>query len=159
MKERIKILQANIRQQMLKLEKSKKELDIYLQKRNVNKKVDNYDKATIGYYLHNYYNGCENIFRLIARTFENNIEPQNWHRSLLERMSLEIEGIRPAAINEELVMLLDNFRGFRHVFRHCYSLELDWNREKIVMDQFPKTFKKFKSAINRFLGKLDKILE
>ena len=159
MKEKIKILQANIKRQMSKLEKCNNELEIYVRNKNIRKSVDNYDKATIGFYLHNFYNGCENIFTLIARTFENNIEPQTWHRSVLERMSLDIKGIRPAVIDEELVSLLDNFRGFRHVFRHCYSFELDWNRERIVLEQFHNTFTKFKAAIDTFLGVLDKIIK
>jgi len=158
MKEKIKLLKANIKQQLSKLEMCNNELKIYLRKKNIPETVDNYDKATIGFYLHNFYNGCENIFTLIARTFENNIDPQTWHRSILERMSLEIEGIRPAVIDDTLARQLDNFRGFRHVFRHCYSFELDWNRERIVLEQFHDTFINFKAAMEKFLGKLDKIL-
>ena len=155
MKEKLKLLSANIRQQMIKLEKCRKELDIYLKGKDIKKGVDNYDKATIGFYLHNFYNGCENIFTLIARAFENNIEPQVWHRALLERMCLDIEGVRPAVIDENLCLLLDNFRGFRHVFRHCYSFELDWNRQKVVLDQFPETYILFKNATEEFLKKVD----
>jgi len=41
--------------------------------------VSGYDRAAIGYFLHNFYNGCENIFRSIARFFENDLGPQTWH--------------------------------------------------------------------------------
>jgi hypothetical protein len=159
MKEKIRILQANIKQQMSKLENSKNELEEHLRKKDLSTIVTNFDKAAIGFYLHNFYNGCENIFTLIARTFENTIDPQTWHRSILGRMNLEIEGIRPAVIDEELVRLLDNFRDFRHVFRHCYSFELDWNRERIVLEQFDYTFTKFKEAMDVFIGELDDILK
>lgn len=40
-------------------------------------------------------------------------------------MKLSIEGYRPAVIDEELYLLLEDFRGFRHVFRHSYSFEPD----------------------------------
>lgn len=159
MKKKIKLLEANIKQQMSKLEKCRKELEVFVKRKNIQKGVDNYDKATIGFYLHNFYNGCENIFVLIARAFENNIEPQVWHRSLLERMCLDIEDVRPAVIDEKLCTLLDNFLGFRHVFRHCYSFELDWNRERVVLEQFPDTFASFKIAMKKFLLKLDEMID
>ncbi len=36
--------------------------------------VPAYDRGAIGYMLHSFYNGCENIFRSIARFFENDVE-------------------------------------------------------------------------------------
>jgi hypothetical protein len=38
--------------------------------------VGDYDRAAIGYYLHNFKNRCENIFRAVARFFENDLGPQ-----------------------------------------------------------------------------------
>ncbi|MEA3639518.1 MAG: hypothetical protein VBE63_06200 [Lamprobacter sp.] len=35
--------------------------------------VPDYDRGAIGYLLHSFYNGCENIFRAIARFFENDL--------------------------------------------------------------------------------------
>ena len=46
------------------------------------------DKAATGYFLHSFYNGCENIFRSIARFFENDIGTGSWHHDLLKRMKL-----------------------------------------------------------------------
>jgi hypothetical protein len=88
-----------------------------------------YDRAAIGYFLHNFYNGAESIFKAIARFFENDIGPQTWHADLLKRMKLEIAGYRPSVIDEELYRLLDDFRGFRHVFRH--------NPERLIMPSRP----------------------
>jgi len=39
--------------------------------------ISYYDKGGIGYLLHNFYNGCENIFRSIACFFENDLGPQS----------------------------------------------------------------------------------
>lgn len=77
--------------------------------------VSDYDRGGIGYLLHNFYNGCENIFRAIAAFFENDLGQGTWHADLLRRMRLEIAGYRPAVINDELYRLLDDFRGFHHV--------------------------------------------
>lgn len=119
--------------------------------------LNNYDKAAVGYLLHNFYNGCENIFKTIARFFENQLADGSWHKDLLRRMTLDIEGYRPGVISRELFLLLDDFRSFRHKFRHSYSFELDWVREKIVADKYSKTWKLFRTEIETFLNRLDSI--
>ena len=72
-------------------------------------------------------------------------------------MNLEIPGIRPKLIDGELYRLFDDFRAFRHKFRHLYSFELDWERECIVARKFPVTVKKFKEQVTDFLNKLEQI--
>jgi len=82
-----------------------------------------------GYYLHNLYNACENIFRGIAEAFENEIpDPSCWHALLLERMGREIEGIRPRVLREDTLRLLDELQRFRHGFRTLYRFDLDPER-------------------------------
>ncbi|MEW6262105.1 MAG: antitoxin [Thermodesulfobacteriota bacterium] len=121
--------------------------------------VSNYDRGAIGYLLHSFYNGVERIFRAIALFFENELEPQTWHKDLLKRMTLEIPGFRPRVIDPELYRLLDDFRGFRHIFRHSYSFELDWEREKLVAKRFVRTSERLKKNINEFLDSLDQFEE
>ena len=60
------------------------------------------------------YNGCENIFRSIARFFENDLGPTSWHKDLLKRMRMEIPGYRPKVIDDELYIILDDFRFLKH---------------------------------------------
>ncbi len=120
-------------------------------------KVPYYDRGAIGYLLHSFYNGCENIFNSIARFFENDLGPQSWHRDLLKRIKLEIPGFRPKLIDEELYLLLDDFRAFRHKFRYSYSFELDWERECIVARKFPMTTKKLKTQVIAFLNKMKQV--
>jgi len=117
--------------------------------------VPYYDRGAIGYILHSFYNGCENIFNSVARFFENDLGPQSWHKDLLKRMNLEIPGIRPKLIDDELYRLFDDFRAFRHKFRHLYSFELDWERECLVAAKFPVTVKKFRTQVSDFLKKLE----
>lgn len=113
-----------------------------------------YDRGAIGYILHNFYNGCENIFQSIARFFENELGLQRCHGDLLKRMRLEIPGFRPRVIDDELFRLLDDFRGFRHKFRQSYSFELDWEKERLVAQKLPKTMQLLRSQIDTFLAKL-----
>ena len=147
---KINLLISDIQEDLKKIEKLKQEYD-YFFKLIGNKEPDTYQKAVIGFYLHNFYNACENIFISIAKVFENQVDEASWHKDILKRMKLSIEDIRPPVISEDLYFLLDDFRSFRHVFRHIYSSELDWEKEKIVADKFDNTVEKFKQEINSFI--------
>lgn len=84
------------------------------------------DWAAAGYLLHSLYNALENSFEQISRTFENHVvDAARWHRELLDKMFLAIPGVRPAVLASSLRPLLHDLRGFRHLFRHGYDLDLD----------------------------------
>jgi hypothetical protein len=70
-------------------------------------------------------------------------------------MRLEIPGYRPAVIDEELCRLLDDFRGFRHVFRNGYSFEPDWERERLVASRFRRAAWLMRTQVNEFLERID----
>lgn len=159
MKYSIELLKADIRDELEKLSKLEKEFQAVQEMLGQDEnQVPAYDRGAIGYMLHSFYNGCENIFRSIARFFENDVEPQTWHRNLLKRMKYEVEGYRPRVIDDNLFKLLDDFRGFRHKFRHSYSYELDWEKEKLVAAKLPDTSKLLHQQINEFLKAIDQIV-
>ena len=154
----IELLKADIADELAKIDLVAKEF------RRVEDKLDlppdrvpNYDRGAVGYLLHNFYNGCENIFRSIARFFENDLGPSSWHKDLLKRMKMEISGYRPRVIDNELYRLLDDFRAFRHKFRHTYGFELDWEKEQIVARKLLRTKKLLEIQIKAFIDQLDKI--
>jgi len=156
MNHNVELLKADIQDELSKIEKIYLEFQDLKPKLAMNgKQITNFDKAAIGYYLHNFYNGCENIFKSIARFFENDLQAESWHRDLLKRMKLTIKDFRPAVINEELYLLLEDFRGFRHKFRYCYSFELDWERMKVVADKFEPAWKKLQLQLKDFMLELD----
>jgi hypothetical protein len=72
-------------------------------------------------------------------------------------MRLEIDGFRPAVIDDELYRLLDDFRGFRHVFRSAYSFELDWERELVVARRFERAAALLRTQVGGFLARLDQL--
>ena len=119
--------------------------------------VPNYDRGAIGYLLHGFYNGCENIFRSIARFFENDLGPTSWHKDLLKRMRMDIPGYRPKVIDNDLYIILDDFRAFRHKFRHAYAFELDWEREQLVARKLLPASEMLKKQLTSFLNHLDDI--
>lgn len=93
--------------------------------------------AGAAYLLHNIYNALENTFEQISRSFENHVKDvSKWHKELLGKMFLEIRGIRPAVFPQELRGILNELRGFRHVFRHSYDFEIDPKKLQIVIEDF-----------------------
>jgi hypothetical protein len=57
---------------------------------------------SLAYQLHNLYCAFEDLFKQVADFFENTLEdPTRYHRELLWRMKIPIEGVRPALLSEE----------------------------------------------------------
>ncbi len=110
--------------------------------------------AATGYILHNLYNALENSFEQISRTCENHIVDQSkWHKELLDKMFLEIPSVRPAVLPETIRKMLNDLRGFRHVFRHSYDFDIDpallfriverWQSQKAELITALKAFHQF----------------
>lgn len=110
-----------------------------------------------GYWLHNLYGAYEDLFKRVAGFWENNVSTDGeYHIHLLRRMLLKIKGIRPSLVSENSYPLLNEQRGFRHVFRHAYSYGLDgewvaYLLRKIIDTQRTifKDLEKFRSLISR----------
>jgi len=159
MKYKPELLKADILDEIEKIDRLENEFQKALQSIDITSEISYYDRGAIGYLMHNFYNGCENIFRSIARFFENDLGPESWHRDLLKRMKISIKGYRPSVIDNELYLLLDDFRAFRHKFRHSYGFELEWEKESLLVKKFEQTTQLFKSQIKVFIRELDKIDE
>ncbi|HOX04634.1 MAG TPA: antitoxin [Candidatus Paceibacterota bacterium] len=109
------------------------------------------DLAAIAYLLHNIYSAIENSFDQISRTFENHIvDTQRWHRELLDKMFLNIAGVRPAVLPDNLRSPLNDLRGFRHLFRHSYDFELDSNRLRDLTRRWSDLFPMLGDAFEKF---------
>lgn len=85
---------------------------------------DEFAYAALGYTLHNLYNAFEGYFFRIAKFFENNISDLTWHKGLLERMTLDIDGVRPALFGLDFSLRVEELLKFRHVFRNIYKSPL-----------------------------------
>lgn len=110
---------------------------------------------SLAYKLHNLYSAYEDLFKMVARFFENQIEDfSRYHTSLLKRMLIEIEGIRPNVLSEESFKILDELRGFRHVFRHAYSYGLDVERIIKLAEKSMRLKKTFSKDFEDFKNKL-----
>lgn len=128
-KAQLAVLRAEIETQLKEIK------EIYARIEERRKKKDQITIESLGYQLHNLYCAFEDLFEIVARTFENQIENKSrYHSELLKRMAISIEGVRPALISKESYPLLDNLRAFRHFFRHAYTQSLDERRLAIVLE-------------------------
>lgn len=105
-----------------------------------------------GSILHDFYNICERIFKLIAKEINGDFEAgEHWHKQLLYRMTLELKDIRPPLISKEVAASLDEFLSFRHLFRNIYGFELMGDRMDRLVEKFFITADQFKKEIEGFI--------
>lgn len=114
----------------------------------------------LGYLLHNLYCALEDCFQEVCTTFENRIEdPSRYHRELLKRVHIEIPGIRPRLLSQKSYALLDDLRGFRHVFRHSYTYELSLKKLKELKEEVLNNWDIINQDLNNFIEFLSKAIK
>jgi uncharacterized protein YutE (UPF0331/DUF86 family) len=147
--ERLSLLKASVEDQLRVIER----IFAKIEERRCPKNA--VELESLAYQLHNLYCAFEDLFRIIADFFENRIEDRaRYHRELLWRMKLSIEGVRPALLSEESYRILDSLRAFRHFFRHAYSYDLDPRKVALVVEDALKLRGLHRQEIDRFLEEL-----
>ncbi len=111
------------------------------------------------FYLNQLYTGFERMFENVAAAFENTVNEEYWHKSLLDRMAIGIENIRPTFISEKSHRYLNELRAFRHFFRHTYGLELEDEKFSIVASRARELKNTFKPDIEKFISFIDELLK
>lgn len=98
-----------------------------------------------------FYTAIEDLFKQIAKAFENHIEDLgSFHRELLIRMNTEIPKTRPSVISNQTLSFLDKLRAFRHFIRHAYDCELDEKELLIIQEKLRKEYKNFEGELEKF---------
>lgn len=119
--------------------------------------TDVLDYSALGYTIHNIYGLVENACLRIAKFFENGLSPDAWHKELLNRMLLDIPRIRPAFFTREEFLVMDELRGFRHVFRNLYSRPLDKARLESLQEKIPSAIEMFEKSAARYSEFLERM--
>jgi hypothetical protein len=108
-------------------------------------------------FLHNVYNGLENGMSRVAHSIDESIPTgSDWHRLLVDQMSAPIASIRPALLTRPLAMRMDEYRRFRHAFRHMYFFDLAWDRLEPLVSAAPQLIGDFNGALDTLLARLTK---
>jgi hypothetical protein len=94
--------------------------------------------GSVGFDLQSFYQGVERVFETIAKSIDRSLPTgDKWHKMLLEQISNEVSGIRPAVISMETRRALDDFRMFRHLAHNIYTFNLDPRRIKSLIEKLP----------------------
>ena len=113
--------------------------------------ADDYYLDSVALNLHGFYSGLERIFERIATAVDGSKPTgENWHQALLEQMTTEVFGVRPAVISDVTYEQLDAYRGFRHVVRNVYTFNFDPAKVgKLVVDA-PKLLSQVQAELLAF---------
>ena len=83
-----------------------------------------------------YYTCVETFLFRCSQTFENNLEQEKWHKSLLQKMSLDIPNIRPAILRKNTYEILDELLRFRHFRRYYFNFSYDWDKINLLSKKY-----------------------
>ena len=107
--------------------------------------IETIELAALGTFIHNIYNGIENILQQIFK--DQNIESptgNSWHKELLEKAK------KNNVISESLLVQLSKYLAFRHYFVHSYSFMLKADLLLPLAKDAEDMWKQFSSDISRF---------
>lgn len=134
---------------------------IATEKQNVEKSLDNLkdarerkeksivELAAIATFLHNIYNGIENILKQVLKAKGTEIpRSETWHKKLLD-FSVSL-GIVPEKLSDPLYEYLT----FRHFFVHAYGFMLEETHLEDLANNIPGTWSEFISAIEKYCQNL-----
>lgn len=108
------------------------------------------DLAAVATFIHNCYNGIENVLkRILVYLNIDTEETPTWHKDLLKT---SLDG---KIISEKLYDALSNYLSFRHFFVHAYSFTLKWEELKPLANSLKDTVEEFRSATYDYINRLD----
>lgn len=113
------------------------------------KEPDFVEIIAVGGILHSFYNGIENIFVLIGKIlgFDFKSSPQ-WHRNLVDFMFSQSN-----FLPSDLRLLLTEYMGFRHFYRHTYGFTIKWEKCSHLFLGLHDFWQSIRTSIKRYCEK------
>lgn len=106
------------------------------------KKLSQLELAGIATYIHNFYNGIENILKQILKSKGIVIDDSAyWHKELIEK------SVANKVITQNLAESLSEYLSFRHFFVHSYSFILNEQKLKYLHKKIFDIYDAFKKEI------------
>ena len=157
MNEKITILQDEIRDALKYIEQNKAFYDDFLNNDLPQIGKKRLTAIALSQIMVEFYTCAETIFFRISQFFENNLSRESWHKDLLNRMKLDITGIRPSVIREETYHCMKELLGFRHFFRYYYEGNYDWERLEFLSKKYEAAHSLVLEDLNALIQHLDNI--
>jgi len=107
--------------------------------------------------LENYYTCAETLFVRVSQFFENSLSPERWHKDLLEKMTLEIDSVRPALVSTDIYNDLVELMRFRHFKRSYFAASYDWIRLEELLKRLQRMHPILIADIRSFLAFLESL--
>jgi len=108
------------------------------------------DLAAAATFIHNCYNGIENVLKRILVFSNVDIkETPTWHKDLFKK-SLDRK-----IISEKLYNALSIYLSFRHFFVHAYSFTLRWEELKPLANSLKDTVEEFRAEAFNYINCLN----
>ncbi len=115
----------------------------------MDRKVKTVVELAMGTFLHNVYNGIENILKQSLKIKDIQItNGDNWHKELLNLAVVH------SVISPELSDELYEYLTFRHFFVHAYGFMLEEAPLESLVDNIPGVWSKFISEIEQNIGSI-----
>ena len=108
-------------------------------------------------FITDYYTCLETLFFRISQFFENNLSPERWHTEVLEKMTLNIPGIREAVLTDRTYHLLIEMMKFRHFRRYYVEMDYDWDKLDYLKKKFEELPHLVDADLQRFRCFLDRL--
>jgi len=104
-----------------------------------------------------FYTCVETFLFRVSQQFENNLKKEKWHKELLQKMSLNINNIRPAVISHNTELLLSEILRFRHFKRYYFDFDYDWDKLDLIENKYITVYESLKNDILNFVDFLKEI--
>ncbi len=118
-----------------------------------------YDLIILADIFADFYTCIETGFLRISKFFENNLDSTKWHSHLLQKMTIDIPGVRKQVISEKTEVSLKEFMRFRHFKRYYFEFEYDKDRIMFLEKKFVEVLPLIKKDIDSFNRFLDDLAE
>jgi hypothetical protein len=79
------------------------------------------------------------------------------HATLLARMTRELPGVRPPVLRADTRKALDEYLRFRHLFRHRYGFELEWDRLRPLLERIGSVMIALSADLRAFADTLEEL--
>ncbi|MBI5526738.1 MAG: hypothetical protein HY897_10435 [Deltaproteobacteria bacterium] len=108
--------------------------------------------------LHGFYSALETLMRDVADSLNGGVpHGESWHARLLDHLSVDVPGVRPRLFSPDVRDRLDEFRGFRHVYRHLYVFNLKPARVLDLLTRLGPLWDELKPQLAAFAATLKEI--